>query len=127
MRLTQIRPPDEVPKLLSNLANATGIREFGVWKHRCKDGQIVTVEIHAEPLDFAGRPAMLVLSQDLTERQKLEEQLRQSQKMEAVRTLAGGIAHDFNHLLTVIKCYSCPVMDRVQADEPAAREVGQCA
>jgi signal transduction histidine kinase/CheY-like chemotaxis protein len=69
---------------------------------RRKDGSTFPAEISLSPLETAAGFLITSIIRDITERQGLENQLRQSQKMEAIGTLAGGIAHEFNNALSAI-------------------------
>jgi len=76
--------------------------------------------------DAAGRRIGAVVAlQDITERKSLEDQLRQSQKMEAIGRLAGGIAHDFNNLLAVILGYAEMELGEMTPDSPKRGRIEQ--
>src|SRR5438132_598609 len=92
-------------------------------RHRLKDGRITDVDVLRNPMDFRGRPAILAVLIDVTERTRLETELRQAQKMEAVGRLAGGIAHDFNNLVTVIDGRCDLLLGRVPTQDPARRDL----
>jgi PAS domain S-box-containing protein len=128
MRITDIRPPDEVGRAVAAVRGdmTAGVqRHTGTWRHQLKDGRLIDVDVVAHDIEFGGRSGRLVVSHDVTERTRLEAQLLQSQKLEAVGQLAAGVAHDFNNLLNVITGYSELLLRTLPADGPGHERTEQ--
>jgi two-component system cell cycle sensor histidine kinase/response regulator CckA len=97
----------------------------GILVNRKKNGELYYVEESISPVrDAAGEITHFISNgRDLTDRLRLEAQLLQAQKMDAIGRLAGGVAHDFNNLLTIITSYSELALDVVPAGSPLETKV----
>ena len=103
---SRVHPDDLEPTLAKVRAAIESPRRLNdmVFRMRHKDGSYRTILAQSSIIcDETGRPHRMVGSHiDITERQRLEERVRESQKLESLATLAAGIAHDFNNLLTAV-------------------------
>lgn len=80
MRITDIRQPEDIPRLLENIKRDRPPLQFsGEWRHRLKGGRIIDVEITSHRLKFKERDTALVVAHDITERKQVEEELRKSE------------------------------------------------
>jgi two-component system, cell cycle sensor histidine kinase and response regulator CckA len=87
----------------------TGLRE---------DGGTVSAEAHGSVVSHNGRPAVVGTLLDESDRKKLEAHLIQSERMNAIGTLAGGIAHDFNNILMAIQGYTSLMLHHLDSSHP---------
>ncbi len=90
-----------------------------------KGGQTLQLETYFQSIEWRGAPAVQTTVMDITDRMMLENQLRQSQKMEAVGQLAGGIAHDFNNIIQIVRGYAELAQGKNGADNPSSAYLGK--
>jgi PAS domain S-box-containing protein len=116
------RSGEDIQDLIDRTLHGDCVSRMEVKQWR-RDGSPFEAAIWTAPLrDAQGITGILVTVADVSERKRLEEQLRLAQKMEAVGRLAGGVAHDFNNLLTVINGYSSMLADSLKGDRYAVSQ-----
>lgn len=99
------------------LVDNQGLFDFPA-KIRNGRGDVRSIRMHSTTIDFRNEPCLLNVLMDVTDQKRIEDELRQAQKMDVVGQLAGGLAHDFNNMLTAI-IGSADLMERHVKDNPA--------
>ncbi|MFI5356829.1 MAG: PAS domain S-box protein [Opitutales bacterium] len=110
LTVESIRPAEDRASFLAQLAQINALpRDARESRHLRKNGAIFPVAIVSRPMEFHGRPARLVVAEDLTEKKALEEQFLRAQRLESLGMLASGIAHDLNNMLAPV-LFAAPLL-----------------
>ncbi len=127
MHISQLRSPDNDKDVLAQAK--VNLDKGKAWTGRLvskkKTGQLYEVETTISPVKGqSGRLInFVVVERDVTNEVRMEERLRQAEKMEAVGKLAGGIAHDFNNILGAMMGYLHLAMDQLAEDAPVKQDL----
>ena len=116
------RDATERARMVEALGTHGTVRDLDL-EFRTASGALRNVLASIERIELSGRPCLLMLAFDISDRKRLEDQLRQAQKMEAIGRLAGGLAHDFNNLLGVVIGYCDLLFRKLPPDLPERAEI----
>jgi PAS domain S-box-containing protein len=134
MKLSDIHPQNSIKYISSEFETQAKEGKALTLSIPClrKDGKIIYADIVTSKMDIQGRECNVGFFTDITQRKKAEEekekinlQLLQAQKMESVGRLAGTIAHDFNNLLTAIIGYGHLLYDEMEKEDPRSKMLGE--
>lgn len=120
MRVFDFVAPEFQPRIPTRLAAPAGTATARLSAHVRKDGTRVPVETVVVAIEIGGNPAYMGVARDVSDRQRLEAQLRDAQRMEAIGRLAGAVAHDFNNVLAAI-LGGASLLEQQLADDPRGR------
>ncbi len=133
LRILDLLDPVEHARFRSaRLPFSESKQSAGTWLHRTARGRQLEMEVITTSSRRLGRASWLSVGIDVTARREAEralsrseEQLRQSQKMDAIGTFAGGISHDFSNLLTGMLGYCDLALGMMSADDPVRNDVNE--